>query len=56
MRQTQGLDTQHMAAGEGQLWHRSYGEGAQIKRLEWRNNKGMRELVVSPSSSFKESS
>lgn len=30
----QGLDTQHMAAGEGQLWHRTYREGVQIKRLQ----------------------
>lgn len=53
--ETQGLDTQGMAAGEGQLWHRTYEEGAQIKRLQWRNNEGMGELVVSPLSSFSES-
>ena len=44
----QGLDAQGMSAGEGKLWHSTYGAGAQIKRLQWSNNKGMGELIVSP--------
>lgn len=52
----QGWDTQGMATGEGKLWRRTYGQGAQIKRLQWRNNKGMGEVVGSSSSSFSESS
>ena len=54
--ETQGLDTQGTAAGQGQLWHRTYGEGVQTKGLQRRNNEGMGELVVSPSPSFSEPS